>query len=156
MRTSYYFGGMVGFVLMSLMGLLGCSDDDESKVVTSIPPSINLEVSDVTRTTASFSISSSDATDYAYVILPDAEKIADAKTLFKEGTAGIFEKDSQTAKITLTDLTGDSNYMLYAAVRTINPFVYSEILSQPIDTHKPYSGMISLESVGTTSYVSSG
>lgn len=48
------FGGMVGFVLMSLMGLLGCSDDDESKVVTSIPPSINLEVSDVTRTTASF------------------------------------------------------------------------------------------------------
>lgn len=152
MRTSYYFGGMVGFVLMSLMGLLGCSDDDESKVVTSVPPSINLEVSDVTRTTASFSISSSDATDYAYVILPDAEKIADAKTLFKEGTAGIFEKDSQTAKITLTDLTGDSNYMLYAAVRTINPFVYSEILSQPIDTHKPYSGMISLESVGTTSF----
>ena len=42
--------------------------------------------------------------------------------------------------------------MLYAAVRTINPFVYSEILSQPIDTHKPYSGMISLESVGTTSF----
>ena len=143
---------MVGFVLMSLMSLLGCSDDDESKVITPTPPAINLEVDDVTRTTASFSISSDNATDYAYVILPAAEKITNAKTLFKEGTAGIFEENSKTVKINLTDLIGDTNYMLYTAVRTINPFVYSEIISQPIDTHKPYSGMISLESVGTTSF----
>ncbi len=58
----------------------------------------------------------------------------------------------KTAEIEVGDLTGDSEYRLFAAVRTINPFVYSDLVSEVIDTHVPYTDMITLESVGLTSF----
>lgn len=47
------------------------------------PPTINVEVGDVTRTTASFTITTNGAADYAYAVLPASETIADAEALFE-------------------------------------------------------------------------
>lgn len=151
MRTFVNFS-MAVFAFVFLIGIQSCNDDDESKTIIQVPPSIELEVNKVGRTTASFSITSDKATDYAYAIRPASEKIPDATTLFKEETTGIFEEDSKVVNINLTDLIGDNDYKIYAAVRTINPFNYSDIVTKNIDTHVPFSEMISLESVGTTSF----
>ena len=48
--------------------------------------------------------------------------------------------------------TGDTEYKLYAAARNLNPFLYSKLVSESIDTHVAYTDMITLESVKTTSF----
>ena len=58
----------------------------------------------------------------------------------------------ETVKVDLNDLVGDTEYNLYVAVRNINPLVYSDLASEVIDTHVPYTEMITLESVGLTSF----
>lgn len=52
----------------------------------------------------------------------------------------------------IEDLTGDTEYKLYAAARNLNPFLYSKLVSESIDTHVAYTDMITLESVKTTSF----
>ena len=83
--------------------------------------------------------------------MPAAETIADAEALFERGPVHYFEGE-KTAKVDLNDLVGDTEYNLYVAVRNINPLVYSDLASEVIDTHVPYTEMITLESVGLTSF----
>ena len=83
--------------------------------------------------------------------MPAAETIADAEALFERGPVHYFEGE-KTVKVDLNDLAGDTEYNLYVAVRNINPLVYSDLASEVIDTHVPYTEMITLESVGLTSF----
>ena len=106
---------------------------------------------DVTRTTASFTITTNGAADYAYAVLPASETIADAEALFENGTVAMFE-GAKKAEVKIEDLSGDTEYKLYAAARNLNPFLYSELVSESIDTHVAYTDMITLESVKTTSF----
>ena len=115
------------------------------------PPTINVEVGDVTRTTASFTITTSGAADYAYAVLPASETIADAEALFENGIVAMFE-GAKKVEVKIEDLTGDTKYKLYAAARNLNPFLYSKLVSESIDTHVAYTDMITLESVKTTSF----
>lgn len=115
------------------------------------PPTINVEVGDVTRTTASFTITTSGAADYAYAVLPASETIADAEALFENGIVAMFE-GAKKVEVKIEDLTGDTEYKLYAAARNLNPFLYSKLVSESIDTHVAYTDMITLESVKTTSF----
>lgn len=77
--------------------------------------------------------------------------MADAEALFETGTVAVFET-GKTVDISVGDLTGDTEYKLYAAVRNINPFSYSELVSASVDTHVAYTDMITLESVKTLSF----
>lgn len=106
---------------------------------------------DVTRTTASFTITTSGAADYAYAVLPASETIADAEALFENGIVAMFE-GAKKVEVKIEDLTGDTEYKLYAAARNLNPFLYSKLVSESIDTHVAYTDMITLESVKTTSF----
>lgn len=115
------------------------------------PPTVDVSVDEVNRTTASFTINTNNASDYAYAVLPATETIADAEALFERGPVRYFEGE-KTVKVDLNDLAGDTEYNLYVAVRNINPFVYSDLASEVIDTHVPYTEMITLESVGLTSF----
>lgn len=115
------------------------------------PPTVDVSVDEVNRTTASFTINTNNAYDYVYALLPAAETIADAEALFERGPVRYFEGE-KTVKVDLNDLAGDTEYNLYVAVRNINPLVYSDLASEVIDTHVPYTEMITLESVGLTSF----
>ena len=105
---------------------------------------------DVTRTTASFTITTNGAADYAYAVLPASETIADAEALFENGTVAMFE-GAKKAEVKIEDLSGDTEYKLYAAARNLNPFLYSELVSESIDTHVAYTDMITLPSPTTIS-----
>lgn len=138
--------------MLAACGLSGCSDDGvENKDPLLPPPTIDVSVDEVTRTTASFTINTNNASDYVYAVLPATETIADAEALFERGPVRYFEGE-KTVKVDLNDLAGDTEYNLYVAVRNINPFVYSDLASEVIDTHVPYTEMITLESVGLTSF----
>ena len=150
MRTSLFLG-MTGFAFLTTFGLQGCSDDEGGNDGKNPPPTINVEVGDVTRTTASFTITTSGAADYAYAVLPASETIADAEALFENGIVAMFE-GAKKVEVKIEDLTGDTEYKLYAAARNLNPFLYSKLVSESIDTHVAYTDMITLESVKTTSF----
>lgn len=57
---------------------------------------------------------------------------------------------AKKVEVKIEDLTGDTEYKLYAAARNLNPFLYSKLVSESIDTHVAYTDMITLESVKTT------
>lgn len=59
---------------------------------------------------------------------------------------------AKKVEVKIEDLTGDTEYKLYAAARNLNPFLYSKLVSESIDTHVAYTDMITLESVKTTSF----
>lgn len=142
---------MTGLAFLATFGLQGCSDDEGGNDGKNPPPTINVEVGDVTRTTASFTITTNGAADYAYAVLPASETIADAEALFENGTVAMFE-GAKKAEVKIEDLSGDTEYKLYAAARNLNPFLYSELVSESIDTHVAYTDMITLERVKTTSF----
>ena len=56
---------------------------------------------------------------------------------------------AKKAEVKIEDLSGDTEYKLYAAARNLNPFLYSKLVSESIDTHVAYTDMITLESVET-------
>ena len=143
---------MTGLALLAVFGFQGCGDVDGGKEGgTPPPPAVAVAVNEVTRTTASFTITTDGASDYAYAVLPASETVADAEALFETGTVAVFET-GKTVDISVGDLTGDTEYKLYAAVRNINPFSYSELVSASVDTHVAYTDMITLESVKTLSF----
>ena len=41
----------------------------------------------------------------------------------------------------------NNTYTLYAAARTINPFVYSQVATASVDTHFDYTEAITLDAV---------
>lgn len=117
-------------------------------------PTFTVEIGTVTRTSVSFAIEAGNASsDYAYDILPASDPAPTAESLFETGTVGYFDS-SHRAELVAGDLDGDSNYRLYTAVRRINPFVYSKLHADDIDTGIDFTEMITLEKAGkrTVSY----
>ena len=48
---------------------------------------------------------------------------------------------AKKVEVKIEDLSGDTEYKLYAAARNLNPFLYSELVSESIDTHVAYTDM---------------
>lgn len=129
--------------------LLSCSDDDKTSSVSYDPPMHCLTVNDLQRTQTTFTIESPQAADYAYIIAEkDEDPITSAEEIFEKGTVGMLEEG--TANITSHDLEGGKEYVVYSAVRRINPYVYSEVLKTDLSTNLPYADIVTLDKVGLT------
>ena len=104
------------------------------------------------RTKVSFELTTDEAVDYAYVILPsDQQAPASAEALFAGGAkTGMF--DRTTVTIDDQSVSGNNTYTLYAAARTINPFVYSQVATASVDTHFDYTEAITLDAVTLNSF----
>ena len=121
MRTSLFLG-LTGLALLAACGLSWGAVMTVSKTKTHNfpPPTVDVSVDEVNRTTASFTINTNNASDYVYAVLPATETIADAEALFERGPVRYFEGE-KTVKVDLNDLVGDTEYNLYVAVRNIHP-----------------------------------
>lgn len=146
------------FSLLPILTALvaGCSSDNDEPTPVPPPPagepSLAVQVVSLERTQVVFELTSDKGVDYAYSIVPEGgEAPASAEALFTEGgKTGMFEQ----SKVSITDrsISGNSTYTLYAAARTINPFVYSELVTIELDTHSEYTEAITLESVSRNGY----
>lgn len=126
-----------------------CSDDDKTLSVSYEPPAHNVTLTDRQRTQATFTIESPQATDYAYIVAEKSEEpITDAEEIFKNGTVGMLEDG--TATTTTFDIEGAKDYVIYTAVRRINPYVYSEVTATDLSTDIPYTDLVTLDKVGFT------
>lgn len=135
-------------VILSGAMSVSCDDKDNGLVPEPEQPTFNVTVNDVQRAQATFTITTTDAADYAYVVVEkDADAVTDAKALFETGTVGQFEDGK--AEITTTELEGDKEYMIYTAVRRINPYVYSNVEVTDLSTAIPYTDLVTLNKVGT-------
>lgn len=134
---------MLGAVMAS------CSDDDKTLSVSYEPPAHKVTLTDCQRTQATFSIEAPQASDYAYIIAEKgAEPVTDAEELFKNGTVGMLDEGTATA--TTFDIEGAKEYVIYTAVRRINPYVYSEVTATDLSTDIPYTDLVTLDKVGFT------
>lgn len=114
-----------------------------------VQPLVSVEVGELTRTSVTFTIKSDSPGDYAWAILPAGEQVADSETLFETGETGMFDSSNET-EVTCTDIEGSKEYCLYAAVRKINPYVYSELSITEISTKAVYDEMITMEKITPT------
>lgn len=149
MRNYLILTAMAAALLFS-----GCGKDDPEPVPEPEPdpiPAVNATIGSVTRTSVSFSIATDIAVDWAYQILPQTEAAPTVESLFETSATGMFE-DGTSVNIEYSDLTGGGSYVLYAAARTLNPMVYSELFSVEFSTDIPFTDVITLESVGLRSY----
>lgn len=113
-----------------------------------VKPLVAVEMGEVTRTSVSFTIKSDSPGDYAWTILPTEEVVESAEALFESGTTGMFESTG-IQEVTYTSLEGGKTYRLYAAVRKINPYVYSELSETEISTEFVYEDVITMEKITT-------
>ena len=138
--------------VLALFGatLLSCSDDDDKSLPGSYEaPSHKVTVENVQRTQTTFTIEAPQASDYAYIIAEKGETpVTDAEELFKSGTVGQLEDGKVSA--TSYDSEGAKDYVVYTAVRRINPYVYSEVIATDLSTNIPYTDLITLDKVGLT------
>lgn len=128
---------------MSVAFLSGCKNE---KTLGGDIPTVSVELGVTSRTSVAFTITTDGASDYAYAILPETEDISDAQSLFEKGTVAMFEGENSVA---LEDnyLEGGKDYILYAAVRNINPNVYSELYEVSFSTDLGYAEPITMESI---------
>lgn len=128
-----------------------CSDDDNSITPTPEPPTLNVSVTDIQRTQIDFSVQSSGAVDYAFIVKEsDPAYMPTAQELFQEGTTGMME-DGQ-ASISTLDVEGGKQFDLYVAVRKINPYVYSEVKKLDLNTDIAYTDIVTLDRIGKTDF----
>lgn len=98
-----------------------------------------------------FSIKSDAAADYAYVIKESGSSYSPtAEELFETGTIGQFENG--VATVTTLDVEGGKTFDLYVAVRSINPYVYSEVSKIDLSTNIEYSDIVTLDRIGKTDF----
>lgn len=149
-KTFLRYAAMMTTVAMATT-VASCSDSDNEAPAPE-PPTINVSITDVQRTQADFTIQSTGAADYAYVIVEsDPEYVAPtAEALFEEGTTGTLEDG--TANITTYDIEGEKEYDLYVATRKINPYVYSEVEKYALNTNIAYDGIVTMNRIGQTDF----
>ena len=143
------------FKLLSVLAIssflgVACNENKEpiEKPVEPTAPVAAVELGELTRTSVSFTIKSDSPGDYAWKIVPSSETVSDAESLFQNGKTGMFGS-SNSVELTYNELEGGKEYKLYAAVRKINPYVYSELVVEDLITEKAYTEMITLEKVTT-------
>lgn len=133
--------------------LSSCDDDntDNGAMPSTEPPTFSVALDQIGRTSVDFTIQSSQASDYAYIILEkNAEPVSDAKELFTNGTSGMIENGTVT--INSLDVDGGNEYILYVATRKINPYIYSEVKSFDLSTDIPYTKLLTLNHIGYTDF----
>lgn len=141
------------FVPMFAALAVGCGDDNSELPPPGDGPTLTVEVVDVQRTQVSFELTTDKGIDYAYAVLPaNAPAPASAEALFADVTAhtGMFE--TPTVAIDYLGIAANNDYTLYAAARTINPFVYSELRSESFDTRFEYTDAITLDAITRNSF----
>lgn len=114
-----------------------------------VAPVATMKVDALDRTSVTFTVKSDSDGDYAWAIVPADQTIESAEDLFESGKTGMFGAE-KTFSTTYNELEGGKTYNLYAAVRKINPYVYSELLSETLSTEFEYEDMITLEKVTPT------
>lgn len=115
-----------------------------------VAPVATMKVDALDRTSVTFTVKSDSDGDYAWAIVPADQTIESAEDLFESGKTGMFGAE-KTFSTTYNELEGGKTYNLYAAVRKINPYVYSELLSETLSTEFEYEDMITLEKASATS-----
>ncbi len=134
---------MTGFLLSS------CSDDNGSEILDA--PSVDIKVTSVQRSSVEFTISSPDGADYAYIITEKGASAPEsAEAIFSEGTSGMLENG--TVKINAPEVEGGKEYVVYAAARKINPYIYSDVITADVNTNLPYSDIVTLDKIGFTDF----
>lgn len=134
-----------------LTAMSSCSDDDNSITPTPEPPTLNVSVTGIQRTQIDFSVQSSGAADYAFIVKEsDPAYMPSAQELFQDGTTGMME-DGQ-ASISTLDVEGGKQFDLYVAVRKINPYVYSEVKKLDLNTDIAYTDLVTLDRIGKTDF----
>lgn len=132
-----------------LVGFASCSNDDEEAPLAL--PEAQVTVNSLERTAVQFTISSADATDYAYTILETGKAApATAEELFENGTTGMLENGK--AQVTGLDIEGDKEYTLYVAVRKINPYLYSKVYAVNLNTDIPFTKLLTMQRIGLTDF----
>lgn len=134
-------------LLMSMLVMIAACKGKEPEPgpePTPTPPAVAFSIDEQTRTSVTFTIVSPSAADYAWAIVPEDQPIETAEALFDEGNSDMFD-DTHMVTITYNELEGGNTYLLYYAVRNINPFVYSDLHSEVLDTDIAYEDMITLE-----------
>lgn len=134
--------------IAALTGLILTSCNE--KPVEPTAPSASVKVDELSRTEVKFTISSSDAQDYAFIIAEKGTQVTSAEELFETGENGMLENG--TATITSSDIEGAKEYTLFVAVRKINPYVYSEVYSAELNTDIPYTELLTMSNIGYTDY----
>ncbi len=128
--------------------MVSCSDDDDA-TVNYEPPVHKVAIDDLQRTQATFSVEAPEAADFAYIIVDKNEApVTDAEEIFKNGTVAMLKDGKGTA--TTFDIEGAKDYVVYTAVRRINPYVYSEVIATDLSTNLPYTDIVTLDKVGLT------
>ncbi|MCM1293612.1 MAG: hypothetical protein NC111_07510 [Bacteroides sp.] len=129
--------------------LQSCDSDDDAFAPNYEPPTLSLKLNSVERTEADFTIRSNDGVDYAYIVAEKGESpVTDAKEIFANGQTGLLEDG--VANITTNAIEGGKEYVVYAAVRKINPYTYSEVTMTDLSTDIPYTNIVTLDKVGLT------
>ena len=132
--------------------ITSCSDDDNNDVTPNLePPTFSVRIDKVQRTQAEFSVLSTQASDYAYIVTEsDAMEEPTAEDIFTDGNIGQIEDG--VAKVTTLDVEGGKKFDVYVATRRINPYVYSEVTKVNLDTDMPYTNIVTLDRVGKTDF----
>lgn len=143
------FSRLLPAMLLFGATMVSCSDDDKTIAVSYEPPVHKVTVNDVQRTQTNFTIEAPQGSDYAYIIVEKGdEPVTDAEQLFKTGTVGMLEDGK--AEVVSNDIEGAKEYVVYTAVRRINPYVYSEVIATDLSTNIPYTDLITLDKIGLT------
>lgn len=157
MKTKSFLKSVV--VLLLGLSILSCKEKETLSPDTPVEPSnppqeevpvikpvVTVEIGEVKRTEVTFSISSDSPGDYAWTILPAGQTVSSSEELFENGSVGMFE-GSEPQEITYTNLEGGKEYNLYAAVRKLNPYVYSELSVNELSTEFIYEDVITMEKI---------
>lgn len=138
-------------IAIGLVAMSSCNDDDKEILPEKITPTFDVSVNKIQRTQVDFSIKSDAAADYAYVIKESGSSYSPtAEELFETGTIGQFENG--VATVTTLDVEGGKTFDLYVAVRSINPYVYSEVSKIDLSTNIDYSDIVTLDRIGKTDF----
>lgn len=128
-----------------------CSDDDNVITPNLDPPTFSMEINQLQRTQADFTVRSAEAADYAYIVVEDgAAEAPTAEEIFEQGTIGQL-KDG-VAEVKTLDVEGGKTYSMYVAVRRINPYVYSEVSKFDLNTDIAYADIVTLDRIGKTDF----
>ncbi len=142
--------------IMSMIGCLAmlftsCSDDDTTLTPTQEPPTFSVAINKIERTSVDFTVFSSKAADYAYLMAEKGTKeITTAEEVFEQGHSSMLEKG--VAKIKSDDVEGSKDYVLYVATRKINPYVYSQVEEFDLSTEIPYTKLLTMNKIGKTDF----
>ncbi len=133
--------------LLAACGLSGCSDDGVENKDPQLPPTVDVSVDEVNRTTASFTINTNNASDYVYAFIAGCRNDRRWEALFERGPVRYFEGE-KTVKVDLNDLAGLHGIQSLCCGTQHQSFSLQRSRFRGDRYACSYTEMITLESVG--------